>query len=367
MNTNTYLYFRSVDIFKILLALIVLAVHLEGVLSAYSLVHSEYVFPLKNVAVPLFFLISGFVTAYHLETKFSHDADFNPFSFLIRKAGSIFGNYYLFLIPCLAVWIYAPTLFNAATNHQTDVLASLLLLPAQPGQMPLINVTWSLTFTLYYYLFIILAIRLFRRQYLYIVAAYACLIFLKNEYHVGVTNMYVETILSMQLLYFFAGNFIAYRLLRPTHGLLPLNLIIVAGIALTKKTNLLPFLIIWAVLETLIYYEFRHKRRYRRSALLEFAVRSSFILYLSHNLVMGVIKHLWVAYGVPTAVGHICYIVALLILPVAFALAFEWLKNKLNDDPKIRLLPNLTQNSVNIHETRLEDSRRPTRNQVARL
>jgi exopolysaccharide production protein ExoZ len=366
MLQNTQQYFRSIDVFKILLALIVLGVHLEGVLSSYTLVPSKYVFPLKNVAVPLFFIISGFVTAYQLENKFRDDAGFNPFYFLSRKVGVMFANYYLFLIPCLIVWLFYPTLFNASTNHHTDVFASIFLLPSQPGHLPLINVTWSLTFTLYYYLFNICAIQLFRQHYLFVISLYACIVFLKNEFHIGFANQYLEDIFSIHLLYFFAGNFIAYRLLRPTNNLIPLNLIVVVGIALTKKTNLFAFLIIWVLLEILIYYEFRNKRQYRRTPILQFAVQSSFTLFLSHNLVMGVVKRLWVLYGVATLNGHIFYIALLLILPIAFALGLQWLKNWLNDYLKAHLFNNLAKNPVNKPETRLEDFASTAENQMAR-
>ncbi|MBN8219767.1 MAG: acyltransferase family protein [Spirochaetes bacterium] len=362
MQKIPILYFRSIDIFKVSLALVVLAVHLEGVLSRYSLTPSSYVFPFKNVAVPLFFLISGFVSAYFLEARYANHPYFNPFSFLFRKVRSIFATYYIFLLPCLGVWLYAPWLFNTATDHKTDIFASLALLPTQPGEMPLINVTWSLSFTLYYYFFIIVATYFFRRQYLYIVAIYACAIFVKSHYQIRFDNIYAETIFSNHLLYFFSGNFIAYRLIHPTHRLIPLNGIIIAGIALTKENNFLLFLVLWALLEVLIYHEFRRRRPNRRSAFMDFLVRSSFTLFISHNLVMGVIKHLWVLYGIATPGWHAFYIALLLLLPVLFALAFEWLRHVSQDYFKIRLLPNLSRNSVNIHETRLEDSPRPARN-----
>ncbi|MBI5301676.1 MAG: acyltransferase [Chloroflexi bacterium] len=96
----------------------------------------------------LFIVISGFITVTVTRKKFrSLNVVLN---FLYDRATRVYPTYWFFTLLVLGVYIYNPSLVNAAQSNQIDIVASFLLLP--DNLLPLVNVGWSLVNQIYFYL-----------------------------------------------------------------------------------------------------------------------------------------------------------------------------------------------------------------------
>jgi len=94
--------------------------------------------------VDIFFVISGFIMAH---TSSNHSGANDSFDFARRRLARIFSGYWPFFI--LAVIVFAS--YRPEHFAESDLLRSFLLWP-QPLNHVLLEITWTLSFELYFYL-----------------------------------------------------------------------------------------------------------------------------------------------------------------------------------------------------------------------
>ena len=119
--------------------------------------------PIGSWGVDLFFVISGFVM---LTSTWNFFATPNASGiFFLRRVTRIFPIYWLVLIPLAALDLIAPSLINGSQTIRPSIAASFLLLPQQ-GK-PLLTVSWTLVYEMYfYYIYTFLITR--PRRYLFV-------------------------------------------------------------------------------------------------------------------------------------------------------------------------------------------------------
>lgn len=141
---------KNVQALRAVAVLLVVLDHTNG-----ELPHEKFVATLflsfgyiGNFGVDLFFAISGFIM---LTTTWAHFAEPGVSrSFLMRRFVRIYPPYWLVLAPIVLVYLVAShTLMRSHAGH-SDILASILLLPQQNA--PLLIVSWTLVYEMYFYL-----------------------------------------------------------------------------------------------------------------------------------------------------------------------------------------------------------------------
>jgi peptidoglycan/LPS O-acetylase OafA/YrhL len=98
--------------------------------------------------VDLFFVVSGFVIVTSAWRKFGGGTPAR-LDFIARRFLRIYPLYWLLLIPISILAIWQPWLVNGSQAQRPSILASFLLLP-QIGK-PLLTVSWTLVFEVYFY------------------------------------------------------------------------------------------------------------------------------------------------------------------------------------------------------------------------
>src|SRR5262249_6876435 len=83
--------------------------------------------------------------------------------FLAQRAARIYPLYWVWCVPVLAVFLLRPDLVNSS-HAPPDVVRSLLLLPQQ--NLPLLLVSWTLVYEMFFYLLFAGALRWVRGQHL---------------------------------------------------------------------------------------------------------------------------------------------------------------------------------------------------------
>jgi peptidoglycan/LPS O-acetylase OafA/YrhL len=134
-------------------ALLVVTVHLgnpTGFETRYLGVTDPLTGPLSRIGsfgVDLFFLISGFIMV--VSTLRPDRTSLSPVEFLRRRVVRIYPPMWIVEAAVLVVYLRAPDLVNSHSAAKPDLVASFLLLP-QIGN-PLVLVTWTLVFEMYFY------------------------------------------------------------------------------------------------------------------------------------------------------------------------------------------------------------------------
>jgi len=172
--------------------------------------------------VDIFFVISGFIMAY----TSSHQSGLSEsFDFARRRLARIFSGYWPFFILAVVVFSY----FRAEHYAETNLLKSFFLWP-QSLNLILLELTWTLSFELYFYLLFSFLILLTtpRNRYAYIWLAFLLLLVFNLYRHFvahsfSPENIYYLTfwpqfLSSPFLLEFFAGALVAWRVSRRPDG-----------------------------------------------------------------------------------------------------------------------------------------------------
>lgn len=172
--------------------------------------------------VDIFFVISGFIMAH---TSSDHAGLSDSFDFARRRVARIFSGYWPFFI--VAVIVFA----NYRPDHfaESNLLASFLLWP-QPLNRVLLEITWTLSFELYFYLLFSLLILLTspRSRIGVILLAFGALLlfnlyrhFIANSFspdNIYFLSFWSQFLSSPFLLEFFAGSMVAWRVTRQPEG-----------------------------------------------------------------------------------------------------------------------------------------------------
>jgi peptidoglycan/LPS O-acetylase OafA/YrhL len=172
--------------------------------------------------VDIFFVISGFIMAH---TSNSHAGASDSFEFARRRLARIFSGYWPFFI--VAVIVFAS--FRPEHFAESNLLKSFFLWP-QPLDRVLLEITWTLSYELYFYLLFSLLI-LFtsprNRIGIVLLAFGALLLFNLYRHFVAESfspdNIYYlafwsQFLTSPFLLEFFAGSIVAWRVTRQPGG-----------------------------------------------------------------------------------------------------------------------------------------------------
>jgi peptidoglycan/LPS O-acetylase OafA/YrhL len=172
--------------------------------------------------VDIFFVISGFIMAYTTSGEAGRVASLD---FARRRVARIFSGYWPFYALALAVfWFTRP-------QHvaESDLLKSFFLWP-QPLNRVLLEITWTLSYELYFYLlFALLVLIVPQRRRLALCTAVTAVILLASVYRHFVTASFsgdklylmpfaTDFLASPFLLEFFAGTLLAYWLARRRSG-----------------------------------------------------------------------------------------------------------------------------------------------------
>ena len=172
--------------------------------------------------VDIFFVISGFIMAH---TSSDHAGPGDSFDFSRRRLARIFSGYWPFFI--LAVVIFS--FFRAEHYADANLLKSFFLWPQSLNHI-LLEITWTLSFELYFYLLFSFLILLStpRNRYIYIWLAFVFLLAFNLYRHFvahsfSPENIYYLTfwpqfLSSPFLLEFFAGALVAWRVTRKPDG-----------------------------------------------------------------------------------------------------------------------------------------------------
>ena len=173
--------------------------------------------------VDIFFVISGFIMAH---TTYKHDGVTHSFDFARRRLARIFSGYWPFFLFALLIFGY----FRADHYAGSDMLKSFLLWP-QPLNQTLLEITWTLSYELYFYLLFSLLILFFSRGTRGILVLGITVILLVHNvyYHFFVDSFRPENFYHLPfwwkflsspfLLEFFAGTLISYQVTKKPEGL----------------------------------------------------------------------------------------------------------------------------------------------------
>ncbi len=173
--------------------------------------------------VDIFFVISGFIMAH---TTHKHAGTTNSLDFARRRLARIFSGYWPFFILALVIFVYLrPDHFA-----ESSLLESFFLWP-QPLNRNLLEITWTLSYELYFYLLFSLLILFFsdraRRISILLITG---ILLVYNLYHHLIAhsfspeNFYHQPfwwkfLSSPFLLEFFAGALISFWVTRKPTGL----------------------------------------------------------------------------------------------------------------------------------------------------
>jgi exopolysaccharide production protein ExoZ len=109
--------------------------------------------------VDLYFVISGFVITTMCIGRFGQPGEARRF--LVQRAVRIYPAYWVWCLAVLAVFALQPDMVNSG-HGRPDVLRSLLLLPQR--NLPLLLVSWTLVYEMFFYLLFAGALRWLRED-----------------------------------------------------------------------------------------------------------------------------------------------------------------------------------------------------------
>ncbi len=248
---------------------------------------------LGELGVTLFFVISGFIMV-----TISGRADFNPVTFLRRRAIRIVPLYWCFTGLAAALALVAPGLFKSTIFTLPHFLLSLLFVPHESpggGFSPLLSLGWTLNYEVFFYLaFAVLAFLTARRRVALLTLAFAGLALygLVAQPQTAVLGFYA----NVSLLAFCAGTWIGLLHLdgkladatpaQVTGLAVAAVLAIGLGLAGTEIPGYLALLLGCAALVILGLSTEQSLPRWR---LLEHLGDASYSLYLTHIFVVGAV------------------------------------------------------------------------------
>lgn len=277
--------------------------------------------------VDLFFVISGFIVTTISLGKFRSPGYASRF--LRLRFFRIYPAYWVYFLGLIAVYLISPRLVNH-THGRPDLLLSFLLLP-QRGT-PLLFVSWTLSFELFFYLVFAVMLRWLRQSQLpYVLCAWAVIVVAGNltldtqQPVVGVvfSPLILEFILGCGVALFAAdlgstagwictllgaGGFIAGSLLLD-----------VSDVPFSWWSRTIVYGPSAALLVAGVIGIERGGRRFPRAFVT--LGDASYSLYLSHILVLGAVVQLWRRFAASSApANHVAALVVELAAVMAWAL-----------------------------------------------
>lgn len=297
----------SIQYLRAIAALMVLLVHLslqeQKVFNDDSLIG---IFKVGTAGVDIFFVISGFIMMLILFKKKEKK------DFLKKRLIRIYPIYWIYLSLIILLVMYNPALVNAAEN--ASYFRSIFLLPSMTN--PLLNVSWTLVYEMYFYLIITTCIYVFQQKNWYIsINTVIVLSVIVGLFLGDIRYEYAELklVTSPLLLEFTLGMFIYYLLnshrylikykwlfliigfsifVAYHYHLSPLENIQILGAGIYDNRffyfGLPAFLIVLSLLS------FEYENKLFKNGILKKIGDSSFSLYLSHYFVLVLITKVWI-------------------------------------------------------------------------
>jgi exopolysaccharide production protein ExoZ len=200
--------FRNVQGLRAIAALLVLSVHLNGIEQKLPNPSGilQWLYPLGEYGVDLFFVISGFVMITSTWNEFTAPAI--SVRFFLRRITRVYPPYWIVMLPIVALFIVSPMMVNGSQAIRPNVPATLLLLP-QIGK-PLLTVSWTLVYEMFFYVVFAFVLAFDRRWCLPFMAAWGVLTLALAALLSNHTNIWVGTYTNPLLLEFILGVFCGY-------------------------------------------------------------------------------------------------------------------------------------------------------------
>lgn len=208
---------RNVQALRAAAALLVVFDHFNGELS-YDARASTFFNAFRyigNFGVDIFFAISGFIMLSTTWTMFAQPGASRMF--LIRRIARIYPPYWLVLAPIVATYLFASHAMMKSHAGRSDILSSMLLLPQV--NTPLLIVSWTLVFEMFFYLVFAVIIARSRRWFLPSLGVWFVLQLAMTALFVHSTNPYLGFLSQPLAIEFMLGTIVGYSYVR---GRMPL-------------------------------------------------------------------------------------------------------------------------------------------------
>ena len=278
--------------------------------------------------VDIFFVISGFIIFTTTANQFAKWG--SSLDFIYRRVVRIYPPYWLVLIPMTLVFLFAPERLTQFHQVHYDFLASLLLLPQTSH--PLVAVSWTLVFEMYFYVIFAFLLLSSRRYVVPTMAVWFCVEILlwavfkdsKNAYLAFLGNpMPIEFILGVGVGVLYVNRWFA----APR---------VMLGVAIAACLTLWAFsfrlgdmpgierVFVWGIPAALLVYGAVGVEVSHRIASPGWAVsigNASYALYLWHLPVMIAIAQVVTHFHVHALAFHLFALAIMLVSVVAFSLA----------------------------------------------
>ena len=200
--------FRNVQGLRAIAALLVFAVHLNVVEHRFTS-PSEFLArlnPLGEWGVDLFFVISGFVMITSTWNEFATPAI--SLRFFLRRLTRVYPPYWIAMLPIVALFLAAPSMVNGSQAIRPSIVASLLLFP-QAGK-PLLTVSWTLVYEMFFYIVFAFVLAFNRRWCLPLMTAWGALTLLTAAVVHSLHNTYLDVYANPLMIEFVLGVFAGY-------------------------------------------------------------------------------------------------------------------------------------------------------------
>jgi exopolysaccharide production protein ExoZ len=198
----------GIQVARAIAACFVVACHLPGYETKYltgpSVAPSVCQFGMAGV--DLYFVISGFIITTMCAGRFGREGEASRF--LVQRAVRIYPVYWFWCLAVLAVFMLHPGMVNSS-HGPPDVVRSLLLLPQR--NLPLLLVSWTLVYELFFYLLFAVVLRWLRNSDLtwFLLAWAAFVIAGRVILAPGADQPLLELVVSPLLLEFILGCLVA--------------------------------------------------------------------------------------------------------------------------------------------------------------
>ena len=196
--------FRNVQGLRALAALLVFSVHLN--VPELRVLHD-----LGEWGVDLFFVISGFVMITSTWNEFATPAI--SLRFFLRRITRVYPAYWVVMIPVVVFYLIAPNAVNETQAIRPSIWASLLLVP-QAGK-PLLTISWTLVYEIFFYVVFALVLAFDRRWCLPLVIAWGVITLLLGSLlaplHNHAVSIYTNSISIEFIFGIFAGYLVQTR------------------------------------------------------------------------------------------------------------------------------------------------------------
>lgn len=323
-------YFATIQVLRAVAALMVVVFHLVTAEQVYGQgpMLLDGIARLGFAGVDLFFVISGFVMVS--VTQGLYGSAKNAAMFFARRIARIYPMYWLFTSVIVAIMLVMPHTVDA-TFFTKSKLASYLLWPREP--FPLLQVGWTLTYEMFFYLVMTIAIAtISERRLPLLLVMWAIAVLVAQRF--TPTSPWQAVVTSPMAWEFIAGGLIGIYW-RKVPGMAARSLVwvgalgLVAGAVLLSRMNLVEqdvmrrTLVFGAagallVLGLVSREGAGHVAPHRA---LRAVGDASYSLYLSHLFVITLLARVWARTGhTGTPAAHAVFIVTAVLLSTAVAM-----------------------------------------------